>query len=102
VCLLSHARFARVGVRALSHAQAYQSAELAARANVSSGDGVRLLVDVTSDVSASLVVNNTQLAAVVPGNGTGATSPLLVYEHVPSARPENLSASLRACPLCEA
>jgi len=92
----------RAWVYAHSHAQAYQSAELAVQANVSSGDGVRLLVDFTSDVSASLVVNNTQLAAVVPGNGTGARSPLLVYEHVPSARPENLSASLRACPLCQA
>lgn len=52
--------------------QAYQSATLAVLANVSSGDGVRYLVDVTADVAADLIVSDPRLAAVEQGNGTGS------------------------------
>lgn len=52
--------------------QAYQSAALAVLANVSSGDGVRYLVDVTADVATNLFVSDPQLAVIEQGNGTGS------------------------------
>ena len=52
--------------------QAYQSAALAVLANVSSGEGVRYLVDVTADVATNLVVSDPQLAFIEQGNGTGS------------------------------